>query len=201
MTSDLASGALSPTRKDSAADQAMPDDRWIAAHYERIHRSAWLMTGDAWEAEDLAQETFVIAIDRWDRFEGQSSRATWLYGILLHLVRRRARTLARLRKRIQRYVFQREPLVSEDPQIEFAKQQWRDSVWAEVAKLPESQREAVALRFAEEMSYEEIAHVTGCAVGTAKSRVHHGLKRLRTKTDQQPMMPPRSSALTLTASK
>ena len=46
-------------------------------------------TGDAWAAEDLAQETFVVAIDKWDRFDNRSARSTWLYGILVQLRRRR----------------------------------------------------------------------------------------------------------------
>ncbi len=157
----------------------MPDDQWVAENYSRIHRAAWLMTGDRWEAEDLAQEAFVIAIDRWDRFDGRSSRATWLFGILLRLSRRRARTLARLRRRIQEYVSRNPPEQTRDPKAEFAYQQWRESLWASVARLPEPQRDAVLLRFAEGMTYEQIAETVGCAVGTAKTRVHHGLKRLR----------------------
>jgi RNA polymerase sigma-70 factor (ECF subfamily) len=160
------------------------DNDWICEHYSRIYRAAWLMTGRVAEAEDLAQETFVVALDRWASFEGRSSESTWLYGILIRLVQRRGRTLARMRRRWMQYA-ERNGLISrscrqaEDPQVELARRHWRESVWADVARLPASQRIAVTLRFAEEMSYQQIAETVGCATGTAKSRVHHGVKRLR----------------------
>ena len=165
--------------KDQREDCQFPDDSWVRAHYERIHRAAWMMTGDAWAAEDLAQEVFVVAIDKWERFDGRSSRATWLYGILIQLRRRRGRTLARLRRRLQTYADRNPTKEVSDPATELAAKQWQESVWADVAKLTEAQRDAVTLRFAEEMSYDEIASALGCAVGTAKTRVHHALKRLK----------------------
>ena len=76
-----------------------------------------------------------------------------------------------------------------DPATELAHRQWRESVWAHVAELPESQREALVLRFAEEMTYQQIADILGCAEGTAKTRIHHGLKRLRrTNSEQLPTL-------------
>ena len=169
-----------PTQdSEQRVDPQVPDDDWVRAHYERIHSAAWMMTGDRWAAEDLAQETFVVAIDKWSRFKGRSSRATWLYGILIQLRRRHGRTLARLRKRLRNYADQNPQPLLHDPNTELAERQWRESVWADVAKLPSPQRDAITLRFAQEMSYDEIAEAIGCAVGTAKTRVHHGLKRLR----------------------
>jgi RNA polymerase sigma-70 factor (ECF subfamily) len=161
------------------------DDRWIGDHYGRIHRAAWYMTGDAWEAEDLAQETFVVALDRWDRFDGRSSESTWLYGILIRLHRRRRRSFVRMRRRLLGYLDRAGELAREidDPQVRLAQQQWRESVWAGVARLPSNQRVAIVLRFAEGMSYQEISDSIGCAVGTVKTRVHHGLKRLRQHVD------------------
>lgn len=162
--------------KDSPSD---PPDDWIVENYEKIHRAAWLMTGDAWEAEDLAQETFAIALDRWGRFEGRSSVSTWLFGILIRVRNRRSRSIARMRRRLQRYGQLHVPPTSENPETLLAQSQWRESVWAEVARLPKPQRDAVTLRFANELGYEQIAEIVGCAVGTAKTRVHHGLKRLK----------------------
>ncbi len=203
MPSDVSSDVSAPRKNESYVAQVpnepagLPDDQWVAAHYPRIHRAAWLMTGDAWAAEDLAQETFVVAIDRWNRFAGRSSRATWLYGILMRLRRRRARTLARLRRRIEEYVSRKNPDQTRDPKTEFAYQQWRESIWAEVARLPDAQREAVLLRFAEGLTYEEIAQAVGCAAGTAKTRVHHGLKRLRRNTDLERLTIPNYRPLEL----
>lgn len=170
-----------------------PSDQWVRAHYERIHRAAWMMTGDPWAAEDLAQETFVVAIDRWDRFDGRSTRSTWLYGILIRLRRRHDRTMARIRRRLKNYADRQTPATTIDPPTQLAQQQWRESVWADVAKLPAAQRDAITLRFANEMSYDEIAAVVGCAVGTTKTRVHHGLKRLREQGNRDAFVVPRET--------
>jgi RNA polymerase sigma-70 factor, ECF subfamily len=161
------------------------DDDWIREYYPRIHRAAWLMSGDPATAEDLAQETFIIALDRWHQFEGRSSASTWLCGILLHVHQRHGRTLARMRRRLMHYIDARTSggPASGDPQTELASKEWRQSIWALVAKLPRPQRDAVTLRFAENLTYEEIADTLGCSVGTAKTRVHHGIKRLRERTN------------------
>ncbi len=169
----------SPDPSEIPSDPQVPDDPWIGALYPRIYRAAWMMTGDPWAAEDLAQDTFVVAIDKWDRFDGRSSRSTWLYGILVRLRQRRDRTLARMRRRLQAYADRNPPKEILDPEVQLAASEWRESVWADVATLPAAQRDAIVLRYVEEFSYEEIAAAMNCAVGTAKTRVHHGLKRLK----------------------
>ncbi len=161
------------------SDPAAPDDQWISMHYERIFNAAWMMSGDPWEAEDLAQETFVVAMDRWDTFGGRSTRATWLYGILLRLNRRRWRSASRMKRRIETYIRRNERAEPDNPADAFATSQWQQSLWSTVASLPPKQREAIVLRFAQDLSYAEIAEAIGCAEGTAKTRVHHGLKKLK----------------------
>jgi RNA polymerase sigma-70 factor (ECF subfamily) len=188
MDPELPADTDKPVRDREPKAAGEIDNAWICENYPRIHRAAWLMTGDAWEAEDLAQETFVIALDRWEKFEGRSSHATWLYGILIRLHQRRTRSLSRMRRRLAEYVLrsgatQLGSAKTENPQSKLSQQQWRESVWADVAALPSAQSIAVTLRFAEGMSYQQIAETIGCAVGTAKTRVHHGLKRLRNRLD------------------
>ncbi|MGB7344344.1 MAG: RNA polymerase sigma factor [Pirellulaceae bacterium] len=167
-----------------SSDPQVPNDEWVREHYGRIHRAAWMMTGDPWAAEDLAQETFVVAIDKWKTFDGRSARSTWLYGILIRIHRRRQRTLSRLTQRLKNYAFQHETIhndkeLATDPAIQLATDSWHESIWSDVARLPPSQSEAITLRFAQDLSYEEIASAVGCPLGTVKTRVHHGLKRLR----------------------
>ena len=60
--------------------------------YPRILRAALVMTGNRWDAEDLAQETFLQAMRSWRRFAGQSRVQTWLYSILLNTHRNRMRS-------------------------------------------------------------------------------------------------------------
>src|SRR5262245_64520752 len=63
--------------------------------------------------------------------------------------------------------------------------EWKRSLWARVAKLPDGQRQALVLRFSEGLRYEEIAEVLACPLGTVKSRIFHGLAGLRRLLDEE----------------
>ena len=54
-----------------------------------------------------------------------------------------------------------------------------------MSALPDPQRQAIVLRFAEGLSYEEVAAVMNCPIGTVKSRLHHGLAALKKNVDRQ----------------
>src|SRR5690348_8334678 len=60
-------------------------------YFARIHRAALVLTGNPWDADDLAQETFLVLARRGHEFQGRSSLYTFLYGILLNLERRERR--------------------------------------------------------------------------------------------------------------
>jgi RNA polymerase sigma-70 factor (ECF subfamily) len=150
-------------------------------HFPRIHRAALMLTGNPWDADDLAQETFLVMARSADRFEGRSSLYTWLYGILLNLERRERRR-AGLRRRKLRVVWDNEPQqprttpAAETP-IEVA--EWKRSLWSLVAELPDGQRQTLVLRYSEHLSYDEIASVLNCPLGTVKSRIFHAVAALR----------------------
>lgn len=160
---------------------APPDNQWVREHYGRLRHSAWLLCGDAHVADDLTQETFARAIDGWDRFEGRCEVSTWLYSILLRLHAKRCRSLIRAAARVQRWleIKRRSDPIEEDPAAKLASQAWRESLWSEVAKLPPRQQQVVMLRFAEGFTYQQIADSCGCPLGTAKTRLHSALLRLR----------------------
>lgn len=152
-------------------------------YFARIHRAALVMTGNPWDADDLAQETFMVLAGQFDRYQGRSSIYTWLYGILLNLERRKRRREGTWRRKL-RVLWGGDSTpsdaaaVAESP-VETA--EWQRSLWAQVARLPDGQRQTLVLRFSEQMSYEEIADVLDCPVGTVKSRMHHALANLRNR--------------------
>lgn len=149
-------------------------------HFVRIHRAALVLTGNPWDADDLAQETFLEFARLSDRYEGRSSLYTYLYGILLNLERRHRRR-SNLWRRKLRVLWDREPAERTCPSAEtkIEVKEWKKSLWAEVSRLPDGQRHALVLRFSEHLSYEDIADALDCPVGTVKSRIHHGLANLR----------------------
>lgn len=61
------------------------------SHFARIHRAALVLCGNPWDADDLAQETFLALSKQPEGFQGRSSIYTWLYGVLLNLERRERR--------------------------------------------------------------------------------------------------------------
>lgn len=151
----------------------------IQQHFARIRRAALVLAGNPWDADDLAQETFLVMAAQGHRFQGRSTVYTWLYGILLNLDRRERRRQG-LRRRKLRVLWDESagtaPAAAEPP-LEAA--EWRTSLWSFVARLPDGQRQALVLRFSEHLSYEEIAHVLGCPLGTVKSRIFNGLQSLK----------------------
>ena len=152
------------------------------AYFDRIHRAALVLCGNPWDADDLAQETFLVLARQASRFEGRSSLYTWLYGILLNLERQHRRRNGTLRTKL-RVLWagessQPRTVAAAETALEVA--EWKKSLWAEVARLPDGQRQTLVLRFSEHLRYEEIAEILDCPLGTVKSRIHHGLAALRT---------------------
>ncbi len=160
-------------------------ERLIERSYPQILRAALVLTGDRWESEDLAQETFLQAIRSKGQFAGKSTPETWLYSILLNLRRKRLRSKQR---RWQRWLiwFERSPKevpADHAPSRRMEKLEWEQSLWSAVQQLPQLQQHAVVLRYSERLSYDQIAQILSCPIGTAKSRVHHGIASLRAMLD------------------
>ncbi len=158
----------------------------VEEHYDRLFRAAQFMCGDPQAAEDLLHETFVAAAGALKRFEQRSSVYTWLYGILLNKFRRWIR-----RRKRPVYSLQRmgegpdrrpaeEQVESQGPgpvqrveQLEAA-----ERVREAVEELPPEHRVVITLRFIEDLSYQEIADIVDCPLGTVKSRIHYALKKI-----------------------
>jgi RNA polymerase sigma-70 factor (ECF subfamily) len=156
-------------------------ERMVRMYYPRIRRAALLLSnGNPWDADDLAQETVLQAAGGWSRFKGDSQAGTWLYAILVRQHRRRRRNEGRVWRRWLKW-FERTPASSLPalPDQRLLGEERRDNVWSAVASLSEAQREAVVLRYAEGLTYEEIAQATSCPIGTVKSRLHQALAALQ----------------------
>lgn len=162
-------------------------DRLIE-HYPRIRRAALVLSnGNSWDADDLAQETMLQAARGWRRFAGTSQVHTWLYSILLNQHRRRLRSQGRW-WRTWREWFERQPRPHDEaPDEQLEKDEWRTSVWSAVATLPAAQMQTILLRYAEDLTYDEIAEVMRCPIGTVKSRMHHGLAALEKELGDAPI--------------
>lgn len=164
---------------------------------QRLFRQALVCCPDPAAAEDLAQETLVVAWNRIDRFQGQCRLFTWLCGILINLARNAARrrvpipvsTLPDLaREQAGRALADlRDPAIAPDErllQLERARLIQRC-----LERLPDKHREVVQLRFYADDSIEGIAAALGCSVGTVKSRLFHALEKLQAMPDLNRLSP------------
>ena len=86
-------------------------DQTTEEHFARIHRAALVLCGNPWDADDLAQETFLVLARQGGAFQGRSSIYTWLYGILLNLDRRERRRYG-MRRRKLRVIWDSQPATS-----------------------------------------------------------------------------------------
>ncbi|MFP4130443.1 MAG: RNA polymerase sigma factor RpoE [Halorhodospira sp.] len=130
------------------------------------------------EASDVAQEAFIKAYRAIPRFRGESSFYTWLYRIGVntaknHLVAqgRRPPDTDVDAQDAERYSVESTLRDQDTPEAEAYRDEVERTVVDAIAELPEELRTAVTLRELEGMSYQEIAQVMDCPVGTVRSRI------------------------------
>jgi RNA polymerase sigma-70 factor (ECF subfamily) len=136
--------------------------------------AAYRMTGNAHDAEDLVQETFLRAHRAFDRFAPGSNARAWLHTIL-HRVRTDA--FRRTKRRPETVELTGEGPATPPPQDALAS--GREELERALQGLPDAFRVAVVLRDVQELSYAEIAAALGIPVGTVMSRIHRGRSLLR----------------------
>ena len=155
----------------------------------RLLRQAAALSGDLSTADDLVAETFVEAWKSLARYDGTCRFSTWLYAILLHRHQKWTRR-ARSRPLALAWlpVFERDDLVARQENVpspepspaEDAARNENSALMREcIDRLPEKHRQIILLRYYEDASLPDMAHVLGCPVGTVKSRLHHALEKLR----------------------
>jgi RNA polymerase sigma-70 factor (ECF subfamily) len=152
-------------------------ERFVRATRSDVRRYVIYLTGDPQTADDLAQETFLRALRSLPRFEGRSSARTWLLAIARRAVADRVR-----------YDRARPALVATDTWQSVAEAAQRREVrpgFEEgvalgelLAALPAERRQAFLLTQLLGLPYDEAATVSGCPVGTVRSRVSRARRAL-----------------------
>jgi RNA polymerase sigma-70 factor (ECF subfamily) len=152
----------------------------LAQHQEAVFRLAYLLVGDADEAQDVAQEAFIRAFRALDRFDPSRPLRPWLLRIAANLARNRRRAVGRYLAALQRSLLA-EPRPTEPAPVEAqtAQQLAAQSLWQAVRRLSIVDQEVIYLRFFLELPEVEVALALKVAPGTVKSRLHRSLGRLR----------------------
>ena len=152
----------------------------VRRHQEAAFRVAYLVTGDAAEAEDVAQEAFVRAYRSLDRFRTGSPFRPWLLKIVTNEARTRNRTLRR-RLRLERRVFSAEEpaRTSVSPEAELIARERFAEIDTLLAEMKEMDRIVLTYRYILDMPIQEMAVVLDCAESTVRTRISRALDRLR----------------------
>jgi RNA polymerase sigma-70 factor (ECF subfamily) len=148
----------------------------VARYRDRYARFATHMLGTQSDAEDVLQDTFVRAYRSLARCTDPSRFDSWLFSILIN----RCRTAGARRHRHERVVVRDEhALRSASEEHPADRSAWREEIRHALAKLPVEQREAFLLKYVEELSYDEMAELTGAGTSALKMRVSRACERLR----------------------
>jgi RNA polymerase sigma-70 factor, ECF subfamily len=148
---------------------------------------AYTLCRDRHGAEDLAQEALVAAWRSLARFDGRCKLSSWLYGILKNRYLKAG--LRRGTASIDDASPETLPHHTTTPAQDAEQAEDAAQVRAAVASLPDEHRQVIELRFFAGASLEEIAGALDCPLGTVKSRLHHGLEKLRMKQFEMNLFP------------
>lgn len=150
----------------------------VAKYQRKLGRLLSRMVRDAAEVEDITQETFIKAYRALPGFRGESAFYTWLYRIGVNTAKnylvgrkRQATSSDVLAEDAENY--EEGDLLRDvaTPDAELQTKQIAQAVNSAVEALPDELRVAITLREIEGMSYEEIAQMMDCPIGTVRSRI------------------------------
>jgi RNA polymerase sigma-70 factor (ECF subfamily) len=159
-------------------------------HLDPLYSAALRLTKNERDAEDLVQDTFLRAYRFFDKFERGTNIKAWLFKILTNTFINRYRRKVKERTVVEgaeretvheRFISRRATEYAANPEQYFFDRLLSDDVLKAIDELPIDFRMVVILADLQEFSYNEIAEIVGCPVGTVMSRLYRGRKLLQKK--------------------
>ncbi len=155
-------------------------ERLVRMHQAVAFRAAYLVTGDAPEAEDATQEGFVRAYHALDRFRPGASFRPWLLAIVTNEARNRRRSAGRRANLTLRVAAEGQAVSAPvSPEAAVVAAERREELLSSLGELSEGDRLVISYRYFLGLSEQETATTLGCARGTVKSRLSRAIARLR----------------------
>jgi RNA polymerase sigma-70 factor (sigma-E family) len=144
---------------------------FMAARWAPLYRTAYLLTGDPHEAEDLLQTVLARTCVRWGSIRDKRAAEAYVRQGLVREVQRTWRRRGR-------------ELVTDEPPDAghgggLTTRADHLALWQEIRKLPPRMRATLVLRYFEDLTEAQTAEALGCSVGSVKSQTHHAMARLR----------------------
>lgn len=169
----------------------------IIKYQRRVERLIGRMVRDVDLVEDIAQETFIRAYRALHQFRGDSQFYTWLYRIAVNTAKKfllelkhdptvSQTALERNDEDDETFSPRNEPSTEESPESVLAAKEIAQAVNAALAALPDDLRQAITLREMDGLSYEDIAGLMDCPIGTVRSRIFRAREAISAKV--RPML-------------
>ena len=154
-------------------------DLLVLKYQSRVIATAFKYVKERQLAEDIAQEAFIKSYKSIDSFREESSFYTWVYRITVntaknYLVSAKRRDEVVINGLSQDDSFYPEKLDIDSPQEILKANELRDLIFETLSSLGEETRTALSLREFDGLSYEQIAEIVQCPVGTVRSRIFRG---------------------------
>src|SRR5262245_34065361 len=149
---------------------AVDFEAFFRTESERVFRALWLVTGNRAEAEEITQDAFLAAWERWDRVSAMENPAGYVYATAMNLFRKRYRRAALAARKVVR------PELRAD---DFAVAEDREIGRSTLAKLTPRQRAAIVMTELLSFSSEEAGAILGVRAGTVRSLVTQGRHAFR----------------------
>ena len=175
---------------DKAAETRAGFEEEALPHLDAVYRFALRLSGAPAQAEDLVQETFLRAYRSWDQYTRGTAAKSWLFTICRNVFLRKRERRQRHDEIVDEKVDRSGPgknpvnpvwvsIMGVDPEGDFFDSIVDRRIIEAIEDLPEEYRTAVVLSDVEGLPYAEIAELMGIPVGTVKSRLFRGRRRLQ----------------------
>ncbi|MGW3250059.1 SigE family RNA polymerase sigma factor [Streptomyces fungicidicus] len=164
------------TEEDQGERRSLAEAEFTAYVQERrasLYATAYHLTGDRFEAEDLLQSALFSTYRAWDRISDKAAVGGYLRRTMTNL-----HISAWRRRKLNEYPTEELPETAQDTDA-MRGTELRAVLWQALARLPELQRTMLVLRYYEGRTDPEIADILGISVGTVKSSIWRSLRRLR----------------------
>jgi RNA polymerase sigma-70 factor (ECF subfamily) len=193
VSSPLQNDPKDPMKEDE--DFRLPFDELVAKYERKIFNLIYRQVGDADDAADLTQDTFVRAYAAYERFRGESKVYTWLCQIALNACKNRFRQRDRQKPHLGPSLDEpisdeesesrlREiPDLSTEPGRIYERGELRLAVERAIESLPPEYKGVIILRDVQGLAYQEIAEATGLTLEAVKTRLHRARLMLRRKLE------------------
>jgi RNA polymerase sigma-70 factor (ECF subfamily) len=157
----------------------------VTRHQDIAFRTAWIVCGDAADAQDAAQEALLKAYLGLGRFRDGAPFRPWLLAIVANEARNRARSAGRRAQLALRAGAARGEHVAPGADVAVLAGAQRGTLLTALQRLEPAHREVLTLRYLLDLSERECAAVLGCRPGTVKSRASRALRRLRDELGEE----------------